>query len=111
MVGTGGQGLEDCVGRRCIAESHCDVAQPAFMADPANRGAFCAGQEGCFVPGKKFSQITGIQILSRPEVIDPAVLGIAVPWADHLAVIAAIDTVAHRRSELLWDRALELDGE
>ena len=43
-----------CVWR--IAERNCDVAQPAFVADAADRRAFGAAQEFLFAPGEQLDK-------------------------------------------------------
>ncbi len=52
-----------------------------------------------------------MQARARAEVGFRAGICVAVPGADKLAVVAAVDAVAHQGPELFRDRAIVLDGE
>ena len=78
---------------RCVAQRHGDVAQPAFMAAAADRAAFGAAQEFCFVPGEQLVQARGIEVVACTEVGFVGALGELVPGADQLAVETILKNV------------------
>src|SRR5574343_1980227 len=95
---------------RGITQSHRDIALPAFVADPPDGAAFETTHKRCFVPCKKFEQRRSVELMSGCEV------GIAlgresVPGANQLAVVTAVDAVAHGFAEFDGNAALMLDGQ
>ena len=52
-----------------------------------------------------------MQRLTRAEILFVRELRIAVPRADQLAVVAAVDAVADKRSKFLWNGPFQFDSE
>jgi tRNA threonylcarbamoyladenosine biosynthesis protein TsaE len=92
-----------------VAHRHCHVAQPAFVADAANRAAFGDVQEFRFGPVEQRHQLLAGQAGAFVEVGQGAALGEFVPGADQLAVVAAVDAVADQRAQFERDRPGVLD--
>src|SRR5262245_2475399 len=94
-----------------VAQPHGEVAQPALIADAADRRALQPLVELAFRPAEELDQARAVQSVAGLEIALGARPGEAVPGADELAVVAAVDAVADERPQLLWNRALVVDGE
>src|SRR5687768_7844318 len=94
-----------------VAEAHGEVAQPALVADAADRRAAQALVELRLGPGEELHQRGAIEAVARGEVRFAARAGKAVPRAHQLAVVAAVYAVADERAQRFRDGALVLDGE
>src|SRR5690606_5646348 len=84
-----------------VAQAHRQVAQPAFVADAADRAAFGAAQEHLLRPREELDQADITHALAGVEVGQRRALRELVPGADELAVVAAVDAVAHGRAQRL----------
>ena len=94
----------------CIAQRHGDVAQPALVADAADRVAGQPLVEFGFRPRKQFAQAGVVQPVAwRKRRV--AELREAVPRTAGLAVVTAVDAVADQRPEFLGNGAVQLDGQ
>src|SRR5690606_38117508 len=93
--------------RRFIAQADCQVAQPALVTGTAQRRAFGAAEKLIFTPAEQLSQLGIIQAVAWLEVTLLGGLGEAVPWTDHLAVIAAKHPVTDWCAQLDGDCSLE----
>lgn len=111
LAQTGAQCEHDAVLVGRIAQRHGDIAQPAQVADAAYRRAFGDAQEFFLRPVEQIDQLRRMQRGARAEIVFVGKLRKAVPRADQLAVVAAVDAVAEQRAELLRDRAFQLDGQ
>src|SRR5258706_10607205 len=98
-------------GGRRIAQAHRQVAQPALVADAPDRRALQALLELGLAPAEELDQARAIKAVAHLEIVLRADPGEAVPRADELAVVAAVDAIADQRPQLLRDCALVLDGE
>src|SRR5262249_19094142 len=97
--------------RRRVAKAHGEVAEPPLVADAADRRALQALVELGLGPGEELHQPGAVEAVARLEVLLGARLGEAVPRADELAVVAAVDAIADEGTQLLRNRALVLDRE
>lgn len=97
------QGGERFRGRWRITQRHRDVAQPALVADPADRRTLGVAQEVRLAPREQRDQPRRIEPVAYIEIRLRRRACEAVPRADQLAVIAAIDPVAHQCSQLHGD--------
>src|SRR5690606_9002152 len=97
-------------GRR-VAQGHGDVAQPALVAAATDRAAFGAAQELVLLPGEQLGQGGLVEVVAGAEIRLVGAARELVPGADQLAVVAAVDAVAHRRAQFLGDGAVVLDRE
>ncbi len=107
-------GLERGDDRRVVvsvAQTHGQVAQPARVADAPDRAAGHAGGELGRRPGEQRHQRGIVQAVAHRKIRLRARLGIAVPRADKLAVVTAVDAVADQRTQRFGNAALEFDGE
>ena len=98
-------------GAQRVAQRHRQVALPARMADAADGAAFGAAQEFGLVPGPQLQQRGAVQRRARVEVGKRRDLGVLVPRAHQLAVVAAVDAVAEQRPQRFGDRAVVFDGQ
>src|SRR4051812_2587613 len=80
-------------GPQRIAERHGHVAQPAFMADAADRAAFGVAEKLFLGPCKEFAELPARESLPRIEIGKRTLLCKLVPRTDQLAVVAAVDAV------------------
>jgi hypothetical protein len=78
------------------------------MADAADRAALGAAQKLLFVQASSAPALPGRRARRSPAAV---ALGELVPGADQLAVVAAVDAVAHQRAQFQRDRAVVLDGQ
>ena len=97
--------------RRRVPQGHRNIPQPTFMPNPPNRAALQAFVEIGFGPGEQLDEGCGIEAVSRLKIRDRRALGKFVPRADELAVVAAVNAVAHRPAKFHRDRGFEFDGE
>ena len=67
------------------------------MADSSYCRAFGFCQKFRFSPGEYFKQLLGVEPVSGAEILFAGQFGKTIPWADELAVVAAIDAVADQR--------------
>ena len=94
-----------------IAQCHRHIAQPALMTDAPDWAAFGETQKFFFTPVEQGHQLLAAQARPFIEVGQGAAPGELVPGADELAVVAAIDAVAHQRAQLLGNGTRVLDGQ
>ena len=104
----GGQGRG--VGWR-IAQSDGDVAQPALMADASDRRPGQPGLELILGPMEQIGQFFSVQAVAHGEIDFPADSGEAVPRADELTVVAAVDPIAEQWPEFRGDASRVLYGQ
>ena len=78
-------------------------------ADAADGAAFGVAQELAFTPAPQLKQRDVAQRCAHIEVGQGAALRVLVPRARQLAVVAAVDAVAHRGAEFLGNRTVVLD--
>src|SRR6185295_18480580 len=109
MVRPGAQGRQHRSGPRRIPEPDRQVAQPALVADAADRRATQALVELGLRPAKQLYQRGAIEAVPHLEVRLVARLGKAVPGAGELAIVAAVDPVADERAQLDRNGSLVLD--
>ena len=69
-------------GRWRVAQTYCQVAQPALVTGPAQGRAFGAAQKFVFVPHEQFGQFGVVQVVPGLEVALAGRAGEAVPRAD-----------------------------
>src|SRR5262245_1774524 len=84
-----------------VAESHGDVAQPALVADAPDRRALQPLDELGLGPREQLDQRGVLETIAGLEVLLTTHLCEAVPRANRLAVVAAVDAVADQRPQLL----------
>ena len=94
-----------------VAQGDSDISQPALMANAANRAALQTLVELSLSPGEQLDEGRRIESISRLKIRDRRALRKFVPRADELAVVAAVNAVAHRFAELYRYRAFEFDGQ
>src|SRR5690242_1756182 len=111
MVRTRGERRHDLRRRGRIAERHRDVAKPPFVADAPDRGALEAAVEFLLAPGEEIDEPCVVERVTHREVGLGRGLRPLVPGAHELAVVAAVDAVAHRRPQLFRNGSVVLDGE
>src|SRR5690606_40783573 len=111
MVAARFERADDCGARRRVAERDGDVAEPAFIADAANRAAFRLAQKHLFAPCEQRYECGSVELMARCEVELARHTSELVPWAYELTVIAAVDAIADRFAKLDRDRAAQLDRE
>src|SRR5262245_40464024 len=111
MVRACTQRLDHLARRRRVAQADGEIAQPPLVADAADGRALQAPVEVGLGPGEQLDQRGAVEAVARLEVLLGARLGEAVPWTDELTVVAAIDAVADKGTQLLRNRALVLDRE
>src|SRR4051812_11418842 len=109
MVQTGAQRLHHLGRRRRISQSDREVTQPALVADAPDRRAAQPLLELRLAPGEELDHRRAVEAVTHLEVRLRARLREAVPRADELAVVAAVDPVADQRPQLLRNGALVLD--
>src|SRR5688572_17401357 len=90
-------------GAQRVAQGHRDVAQPALVADAADRAALGEAQEVLLAPREEFAELAPAQPVARIEIRQGALLRELVPGADQLAVVAAVDAVADQWPQLERD--------
>src|ERR1700704_1003507 len=71
---------------RSIAESHGEIAQPAFVADPQDGAAGHALPEFVSVPCEKVDELGAVQTVTHLEIRLRCKLRVAVPRANDVAV-------------------------
>src|SRR5689334_427883 len=106
MVRPGAQGPHYLGRARRVAQPDREIAQPALVADAPDRRASHARVEIGLAPREELDELRPLEAVARREVRLAAGLREAVPRADRLAVVAAVDPVADQRPQLLRDRAL-----
>src|SRR6266702_2622516 len=94
-----------------IAESHGEIAQPAFVADPPDCAAGHALSKFVFGPSEKLDEPGAIQTVTHLEIRLRRKPRVAVPRANELTIVAAEDTVANERSQFDRNAPLQLDRE
>ena len=67
--------------------------------------------EFVFCPAEQFNQRDVIQVVANMEIVFLCWLGKFVPGTDQLAVVTAIDTVAHEGAQFDWNGTRVFDGE
>src|SRR5919197_2770403 len=111
MVRPGSERGDDLRRAGRVAQAHREVAQPAFVTDAPDRRAGEALVEVALRPAEEFNHGRSIEPIARLEVRFIGRLRKPIPWADELAVVAAVDPVADERPQLFRDGALVLDRE
>ena len=108
-------GMAVCIicaqGSQGIPHGHCHIAQPAIMADAADRAAFGQAQKLGLGPVEERHQLLAGQAGAFVEVGQDAALGEFVPRADQLAIVATVDAIADQWPQLERNRPGMLDGE
>ena len=94
------QCLDDGVRGRRVAQGHRQISLPLFEAGAAHRRAFGFSLKSVLIPRKKTEQRGSLQAVSGLKIWLGAQLGVAIPWAVDLTVVATVDTVADERAEL-----------
>ena len=74
------------------------------MPDAADRAAFSEVQEFVLAPAEKCHQLLASQACALIKIRQRTAFGELVPRANKLAIVAAIDAVAHQRSKVQRDR-------
>ena len=69
------------------------------MTDTPNGAALMTIVEFFFGPAKEVREVYRIKAMARCKVGQGCLLGEPVPGADPLAVIAALNSIAHQRSQ------------
>src|SRR5439155_19041521 len=96
------QRVDNCGIRLRVAEPDGEIARPALVADATNRAAFHLRVELRFGPSEQRDQIGIIEAVTHARKILFGRGGrIAIPRADELAIIAAVDAIADQRSQRL----------
>src|SRR3954470_2779598 len=111
MVRPGTQGIDHIRTSRRVTQTNGDVPQPALIADAPDRGTAQALVELGLRPAEKVYQGRAVEPMARREIILGRGLREAVPGTDELAIVAAVDSIADERPQLLRYRALVLDRE
>ncbi len=96
---------------RAVAKGYRQIAAPALIADAADWAPLGMFEELGLAPAPQRQQGWPMQAGAGAEIGLRAGICVAVPRADELAVVAAVDAVAHQGSELFRNRAVVLDGE
>src|SRR5688500_18400947 len=86
-------------GRR-ITERHRNIAQPSFVPDTANHRTDMPVIELRFVPCKQLDQRGAIESVAYIEVGQLGRTCKLVPWANELAIVAAINAIADQRPQV-----------
>src|SRR5262245_28126104 len=105
------QGIDYLGGAWCVSQSDRQVAQPALVADAPDRRAAQPLVELGFAPGEELHQRSLIQTVPGPEISFRRELGKPIPWANQLAVVAAVNPVADQRPQPFRDGTLVLYGQ
>lgn len=105
------QGRNDFRLKRRISQPHGEIAQPALITGAAYGRALGAGQKFIFIPAKQIQQAGVVERMARRKIAFTGGLGVTVPGADQLAIIAAENPVAHGLAEFQRNGAARLDGE
>src|SRR3569832_306712 len=79
------------------------------MADAADGAAFHATIEFLLAPGEQIDQHRLVQAVTHAVVRQACALRELVPWADELAIVAAVDTIADQRPQLDRNAALQFN--
>src|SRR5258708_14559982 len=87
-------------GRGRIAERHRDVAQPPLVTDAPDRRALEAALEFLLGPCEEPGERGRVQSVAHREGRIVGALRVLVPGAYHRAIVAAVDAVAHERTQL-----------
>jgi len=111
MIGARPQRRQDRRRAGRIAQRHGQVAQPALVANAPDCRAGMAGLEVFRAPRKELDQRGCIETVPHVEVGQAGHAGKLVPGAGKLAVVAAIDAIAHERSQRHGNAAAMLDGQ
>src|SRR5436190_8522379 len=111
MVRPGAQRRQHRRRARRVAQADREVAQPALVADAPDRRAAQALVELGLRPAEELDQRRAVEAVAHLEVRLVARLREAVPGADELAIVAAVNPVANQRPQLYRDRAFVLDRE
>ena len=105
MVGVAAQGRAQSItcdgialGPQRIAQRQRHIAQPARMADAADRAALGVVQEFGLGPGEQAHQAKVAPDRAAVEIRQVAALCEFVPGADQLAVVATVDAVGDQRA-------------
>ena len=94
-----------------IAQGHGEVAAPARKADAADGAALGVAQKRGLVPGPQLQQRGAAHGGAQLKIRQRAALGVFVPRAGQLAIVAAIDAVAHCSAKFQRYRPVLLDGQ
>src|SRR6266849_5189190 len=100
MIRPGTQGRQHRRRARRIAQADREVAQPALVADAPDRRAAQALVEFGLGPAEELDQRRPIEAVTHLEIRLVARLGEAVPWADELAIVAAVNPISDQGSQL-----------
>ena len=109
MIGPRPQRRDHALAAPGVAQRHRQVAQPARVADAADRRSGMAFVELNLAPREQFDQPRVVQPVPHLEVGQRAHARELVPRTGKLAVVAAVDAVADQRPQLGRDRAGVLD--
>jgi len=104
-------GLAGKAGIFGIADRDQHVAQKAIAADALDRAFTEQRAEARVVEPRQFGERRRALRVTRGKLQLAAGLGEFVPWTDRETIVAAVDAVAHQRTQFARDGALVLDGE
>ncbi len=99
------------IASKAVAQGNGEVALPALEADAANRAALGALLELRFAPIPQVEQLGLVKTVAGIEIGQGAALGITIPGADQLAVVASVDAVADQRTQFQGNRPCVFDGQ
>ena len=94
-----------------VAQGHGHVTQPALMANAPDRAALGQAQKVGLAPVQQRHQLLTDQALAFVKIRQGTTLGVAVPGAHQLAIVAAVDAIAHQRAQVQRDGARVLYGQ
>src|SRR3569832_1522822 len=77
------------------------------MAYAPYRGAFGAAQKLLFLPCEQIDERSRVQVMARREFVLAAHVCVTIPGAYQLAIVTPVDTIAHHRTKLERDAAVQ----
>jgi len=110
VVGAAAQGFQRFRRGGRIAQRYGNIAQPALVADAADRVTCQALVEFRLAPGEQCAQAGAVQTVARRK-FRVTQLCEAIPRTAGLAIVATVDAIADQRAEFLWNGPVQLDGQ
>ena len=80
------------------------------MANASDSGTFRAGQKRRFVPTETVDQRDAVEPVAWRKVRLPSLRGKFIPGAHQLAIVTAVDAIAHGGAQCFRDDTIEFDG-
>src|SRR5450432_1802423 len=101
MIAARRQRRDDPRRRGRVPQGHGDVTKPTLVPDTPDRGALEPPRELFFAPREELDQLRIVEAVTDSEVRIARGLRVLVPGTHQLAIVAAVDPVAHERAQRL----------